>query len=396
MKQFIAYLLLGALLGVIPPPVPAQHNQNSKHTAQEIEALKNRISELEKQLQTVENIEKMELQAKLAEANAKLVNSEFEKFERKLKDSNDEWLRGWSSWFLGVIGVFVAILIGVGAVFWFWLKSQASRLIVDRVEKSLNGFKKALTDLNILKTQLGVLEKEHTFSILENRIGWPLHDKHHHPPEIEALREEALLEVLSDERYDDELYSLQVRCEAAKVLAARRSPKLISSALELLNSVLDSELEIDFQSGRYLEQIANLCSFINTEDAYKGFAAFLNRLLTENLEHREVLLSVFVTPAVYSVALTGFKLNLGDSVSILKLAIPRLEIRQSHSTALNNLARYFDIFNEPEGIKEMLTSHGTNLPSEVIDKCLELLQKHDSEFVENWRAQNTTDDAESS
>ena len=396
MKKLITCLLLGSLVSVLPLPASSPEDQNPQFSAQEMQALKKRISVLEKRLQTVENVEKLELQAKLAEANAKLAVAEFGKFERKLKDSNDEWLRGWSSWFLGVFGVFVAILIGVGAVFWFWLKSKASRLIADRVEKSLNGFKKALTDLNILKTQLGVLEKEHTFSILESRIGWPLHDKHHHPPEIEALREEALLMVLSDERYDDELYGLQVRCEAAKVLAARRSPKLISSALELLNSALDSELEIDFQSGRYLEQIANLCSFINTEDAYKGFAAFLNRLLTEHLKHREVLLSVFVTPAVYSVALTGFKLNLGDSVSILKLAIPRLEIRQSHSTVLNNLATYFDIFNEPEGLKEMLTSHGTSLPSEVIDKCLELLQKHDSEFVGNWRAQNTADDAESS
>ena len=66
----------------------------------------------------------MDLQAKLAEANAKLADTEFGKFKRELKDSNDEWLRGWSSWFLGVIGVFVAIFIGVGAVFWSWLKSK--------------------------------------------------------------------------------------------------------------------------------------------------------------------------------------------------------------------------------------------------------------------------------
>ena len=64
-----------------------------------------------------ENVEKIDLQAKLAEANAKLADTEFGKFKRELKDSNDEWLRGWSSWFLGVIGVFVAIFIGVGAVF---------------------------------------------------------------------------------------------------------------------------------------------------------------------------------------------------------------------------------------------------------------------------------------
>ena len=53
---------------------------------------------MEKQLQTVENVEKMDLQAKLADANAKLANTEFGKFERKLRDSNDDWLRA------GVLG----------------------------------------------------------------------------------------------------------------------------------------------------------------------------------------------------------------------------------------------------------------------------------------------------
>ena len=119
MKAFITCLLLGALLGMIPPPLPAQQNQN-----QEIEALKKRVSELEKQLQTVENIEKLDLQAKLADANAKLANAEFDKFERELRDSNDKWLREWSYWFLGVIGTFVVITAGVSAIFWFWLNPQ--------------------------------------------------------------------------------------------------------------------------------------------------------------------------------------------------------------------------------------------------------------------------------
>ena len=91
MKKFIVYLLLWALLGMIPPPLPAQQNQN-----QEIEALKKRVAELEKQLQTVENVEKLDLQAKLADANAKLANAEFGKFERELRDSNNKWLRNWS------------------------------------------------------------------------------------------------------------------------------------------------------------------------------------------------------------------------------------------------------------------------------------------------------------
>ena len=399
MKQFITYLLLGALLGMIPPLVPAQQNHSSQHTTQEIEALKNRVSELEKQLQTVENVEKLELARNYTDAQAKLLNAQFEKFERDLKDSNDEWLGKWSERFVGIIVgiivVAVTMLSIVGGVFWFWLKSRSDRLIADEIEKGLNGFNKALTDLNILKSQLGVLEKEHTVSILEDYLSWPLPEEHHHPPPIKMLRDEVLLDVIIDERFEDARYGVRVRCKAVEVLAARRSPKLVSFTLKFLNSVVISESVIQFESWDYLQRIASLGSYINTQEAYEGFAAFLNRLLTENLEHREVLLSVFVTPTVYSVALIGFKLSLGNSVSILRLAIPHLEIRQSDSTALNNLARYFDIFNEPEGIKEMLTNHDTSLPSEVIDKCLDLLQKHDPEFVRDWQAGETTDNTQS-
>ena len=105
MRKFIACLLLGALLGMIPPPLPAQQNQNPQQSDPEVEALKKRVSELEKQLQSVENAEKMDLQAKLAEAKTKLADAEFGKFERKLRDSNDEWLRAWSTWFLGRVDI---------------------------------------------------------------------------------------------------------------------------------------------------------------------------------------------------------------------------------------------------------------------------------------------------
>ena len=98
MRKFIACLLLVALLGIISLLLPAQQNQNAQKSDPEIEVLEKRVSELEKQLRTVENVEKIDLQAKLAEANAKLVNADFGKFERGLKDSNDKWLREWSNW----------------------------------------------------------------------------------------------------------------------------------------------------------------------------------------------------------------------------------------------------------------------------------------------------------
>ena len=92
MQKFIA-LLFGVLLGMMLSLLPAQQNQSTQRSNPEFEALKKRISELEKQLQIVENVEKLELQAKLVEANTKLANAEFGKFERELRDSNNEWLR---------------------------------------------------------------------------------------------------------------------------------------------------------------------------------------------------------------------------------------------------------------------------------------------------------------
>ena len=78
---------------------------------------------------------------------------------------------------------------------------------------------------------------------------------------------------------------------------------------------------------------------------------------------------------------------------MLRRAIPHLKNLQTEQIPLGNLARYFDIFNEPEGIKEILTNHVTDESSgmeEVENRCLELLQKHDPEFVAEWRARKTT------
>ena len=132
MKAFIAFLLLVALFGIIVPLSFAQQNQNTQKPNPEVEALKI-------QLQTVEN-EKMELTTKLADTNAKLREAEINELTSKLRESNNEWLREWSYWFLGVIGFFALILLGVSYVFWYWLRSRADQLITNSVEKSLNGF----------------------------------------------------------------------------------------------------------------------------------------------------------------------------------------------------------------------------------------------------------------
>ena len=388
MKKFIAYLLLGALFGMIPPPLPAQQNQN-----QETEALKKRVSELEKQLQTVENIEKLDLQAKLADANAKLANAEFGKFERELRDSNDKWLGTWNQRFLriigvciGIIAVFVAILFGVSRVFWFWLQSRANQLIADEVEKNLNGFKVAVEEQDVIKNELRVLEKAHTASVLEPYYGSRLDEQHFHPEEVKALREEVLLDVFKDRKYD----LVTIRHQAAQVLAARKSTRLVPPTLEFLNSVVDSDSDIDFETGNTLHDFVRLLRRIYTPETYEGLTKFLNRLLTENPKHKDL----FLMRTVFSLARVSIQLDRRDSVPILIRAMSHFE-HPGHED-LGNLAEYFDIFNEPEGIKEILTNHVTSEASgmeDVEEKCLELLQKHDPEFVEQWRASETTENS---
>ena len=374
MRKFITCLLLGALLGMISPLLPAQQNQNAQKSDTEIEALKKRVSELEKQLQAVENVEKMDLQAKLAEANTKLINAGIDNYKWELRDSNHKWLTGWILFFL-------AILSAVGIGVWSWLKSRINQLIADTVEKNLNGFKEAVDAQDVIKNQLKKLRKERAASVLEKFITLFLNEEHNHPEQIKALSEEDLLQVFEDERYQPTL-----RYQAAKVLTVRKSLRLVSPLLEFLNSVIDSELDIEMED--HLRSYVNFFMNIYVPEAYQGLTSFLNRLLAENPKHKALL-----TETVFVLVWVGFQLNMGDSVPILRRAIPHLKNLQTQQIPLGNLARYFDIFNEPEGIKEILTNHVTGEIAdmeEVEDRCLELLQKHDPEFVEGWRARKAT------
>ena len=377
MKQFIVSLLLGALFGVIPPPIPAQQNQSSKHAAQEIQALKNRVSKLEKQLQIVENVEKLELQAKLSEANAKLINTEFGKFERELRGSNDEWLIKWGIFILAIVSV-------VGVAFWFALKS----LIANGVEKNLDGFKEGLEEVDTLKNEIGiiknqqrVLERERTAATLEDCIDYTLWFQDNHPEQIKGLGEEALLDVFGDKGRIE-----AIRYKAAEVLVARRSPRLIPPILELLNSVLDSDADYDYETGRTLRNLIIFLGRIHTPEAYHGLRQFLNRLFTESPKHKDTFLMV----TVLAFGSAGVELNMRDSVSILKSAMPHFQ--HPGYEDLSTLIGYFDRFNDSAGIKEILTKHITSGMSDVEEKCLELLEKYDSKWVEEWRARKAADE----
>ena len=379
MRKFIAFLLLGALLGMILPLLPAQQNQDVQQSDPEIEALKKRILELEKQLQIVENIEKMDLQTKLAEANTKLINADFGTFKKELKADNEEQMRGWSHWFFGILGIIVVIS---GGAVWLLLKS----LIADGVEKNLNGFKEAVGQVKVMKDELRELEKKHVVSILETIIGYGLQEERYYPEPIKKLQEETLLQIL-----DDETCRPAIRYKAAEVLLARKSSQLVSPLLNLLNSLVNSDSDLGLVTNSpedgviFLRQIATL-------EAHQGLEEFLNRLLTEDLKRKDW----FLRETVFSLADVSAKLDMRDSGPILKAAIPDMKNLQLEHKALCDLARHFDILNEPACIKGILINHVTSESSgmeEVGDRCLELLQKHDPEFVEGWRAREATDNS---
>lgn len=371
MKAFIIYLLLGLLLGIMLPLSFAQQNQNAQKPGSEIDILKERISELESRLQTVENIEKMELAAKLADAQTKLLNAEFGKFKNDLRDSNDGWLMRWNGFFLGVLAI-------IGVALWFSVKL----LIANRVEENLNGFKEAVDQVKVLKNQIKVLQKEHAASVLENFMNTSYSG--YYPQSIEVLGEEILLQVFGDEKY-----RLPIRDKAVEVLAAKKSLQLVIPALKFLNSVVDSDFnqETFTDTARLARRLIYFLGGICTDEAYQGLEKFLNRLLNESLKHKDL----FLTETVFSLANVNVELNIKDSAPILKSAVSHL---QDPDRNLSVLAEYFDKFNEPEGIKEILTNGLTDEMPDVETQCLELLQKHDPEFVEEWKARKATAETE--
>ena len=376
-QEFIIYLLLGLLLSIVVSSSFGQQNQNTQE--QEIEILKNRVSELEGKLQTVENVEKMELAAKLAEAeaklteaNAKLMKADFGKFERELRDSNNKWLWGWTGFFVGVVAI-------IGIAFWFSVRS----LIADRVEKNLNGFKKAVAQLEEIKNQLKVLQKEQAVSVLERLHHFDLiYDSPYHK-QTEVLSEDALLDVFSDETRH-----LELRYKAAVVLADKKFVGLASLLLECLNSVVNSE-RMEVKSNA--RDLVNLLGQIKTPETYQGLKKFLNRLLTENLKNKDW----FLTYTAFALADISFELEIEDSISILKKVLPDLKDTHQEAKALTRLAIYFDMFNESEAIKEILIRHVTSKMRGLETRCLKFLENHDPDFVRDWKDKKESANTES-
>jgi hypothetical protein len=218
-----------------------------------------------------------------------------------------------------------------------------------------------------------------------SKLGYPKENEKRREVALKELSEETLLDVFGDNKY-----LTAVRHKAAEVLASK-SPPLVSPLLEVLNSAIDPDSDSLAEIGQWhLRDSVVLLMKAETPEAYEGLTKFLNRLLTENPEHKDL----FLTWTVFSLAYVSIKLNKEESASILRRTIPYLDVTSNEDQALKNLARLFDIFNEPIGIKEILTNGLTDRMPEVETQCLELLQNHDPDFVEKWQAQKETPNTE--
>lgn len=364
---FLAVFLI-ACLGAVVYWLIAQQNRNSQRLDSKIEAFEQRISALEIRPQPLEDVEKMDLATKLADANVKVINTEFSKFEGELRDSNDKWLFAWTSFFGVVIAVILTI---IGVALWFSVKA----LIADRVEKHLNGFKESVDQLDEIKNQLKVLHTGHAVSVLDHFILHHPGEESHYREQTALIPEDAILQVFGDEtRY------MQLRLKAADVLAHRKSPLLVAPLLELMHSLIDNSDYDYYDINNWGRELIKPLGQIHTQESYQGLKEFLNRLLTEDSGYKDFLL----TSTAFTLAKVSIELNKRDSVSILRKSIPDLKVHSHEEGALINLAEYFDTFNEPGGIKEILNHVKGEIPN-VVNRCLELLEKHDSQFVSDWR-----------
>lgn len=380
MKIFIAGLLFLVSLVMSVPVSFAQQDPSYQKLAQEMEILKEEVLTLQNQLQTVENVEKMKLSAELADAKAKLINAEFGRLERELRDFNHGWLMAWNLFFLTALAVFFGLLALVGRNLWSQFKSNADQLIADEVGKRVNSFEesvsdvgvlkdrveKSIGDVNILADKIRVLDKEHAADVIERSMHYPLSVADSYPEEIRTLSEEALLDVFCDETRD-----METKIKTLEILTDRGSIQLVSPTLELLNSTLDSyeDEELGFYIANRLGVLIEWLGYTSTEDTYEGLTKILDRLVLrrkdkEDREDRDFLL----TAIAFSFARVGHKLNKGDWISLLK-------------------ARFSDLDVEPETIKGILSYLPNEMPSvdDFKDYLLELLEPHDAEFVNEER-----------
>ena len=160
MKFNFLYLILGVLFGIFVFFLFMQKEHNTKELVSQIDSVKGRLAVLEIQPQTGEDAEKMKLATQLADANAKLINADFGKFERELRDSNYKWLWGWTAFFVAIVAIVVTV---TGVALWFVVKS----MIANRVEENLKGFQESVEQVKIQQERIRIIERDYAAQMLE-------------------------------------------------------------------------------------------------------------------------------------------------------------------------------------------------------------------------------------
>lgn len=381
MKNVFLWVIIGAflLIFLVYLYVLLEHRYTTLES--QIGVNEERLSQLDIKPKTGDDEEKIKLATQLAEANSKLINTDIDKLKLELKDSNQKWLWGLA----GYIGMIVAIVVAItGVALWFVVKS----LIADRVENSLNGFKESVEKVNILESQVRILEREQAASMLADPENDDEDEGYIYPDTIMSLSEQTLLDVLNFQTYH-----LFTRIRAAEMLKKRDPIQSLPILLEFVNSILDTHIDNidkygDIDQMWNLSYLVSLFKDIHSDETYIGLSNLLTRV--QKLEDDSELKKAHLTWILFALAYVGDALNEDKSVPNMKEAVPFLYIDLHQSNHLLNLVLHFERFNEIDAIKDILSNHGTTMASETPDvkeKCLTILQEHCPEFVEGQEQQ---------
>ena len=383
MKFNFLYLILGVLFGIFVFFLFMQKEHNTKELVSQIDSVKGRLAVLEIQPQTGEDAEKMKLATQLADANAKLINADFGKFERELRDSNYKWLWGWTAFFVAIVAIVVTV---TGVALWFVVKS----MIANRVEENLKGFQESVEQVKIQQERIRIIERDYAAQMLEAPDKISEGGEYIYPETFRSLSEQTVLDVIYHKTYP-----IYVRIRAAEIFKKRNPVQSLPVLLEMVNSFLDTDIykDEDIDTIWHLRDLVPLFKDIHNDKTYRGLSKLLGRVV--KLKEDTDLKKAYLNWILFSLAYVGDALNTESAISRMREALPNLLISNEDSHNLENLVNYFDKFDEHEGIKEILTNDLTEGMPEVEEKCLELLEKYDANFVKEWKDKKETTNIES-
>ena len=384
MKIYIVFLIVIAILSILFFFMLMQQDQKSQKLVSEIESLQERLAVLEIQPQTREDAEKMKLATQLADANTKLINTGFGKFERELRDSNYKWLWGWTTFFVAIVAIVITV---TGVAFWVVVKS----MIANRVEENLKEFQESVKQVKIQQERIRIIEREYAALMLDKPQEISEGREYIYPDTVMSLSKQTIIDVIYHKTY-----SIYVKIRAAEILKKRNPERSLPVLLEMVNSFLDTDVikDEDIDTMWHLRDLVPLFKDIHNEKTYRGLSKLLARVL--KLKEDTDIKKVHLNWILFSLVYVGDALNTGKSISKMREALPNLLIsNEEDSNNLENLVNYFDKFDEHEAIKEILTNSLTEGMPDVETRCLELLPERYSDFVKDWKEKKKDTNTES-